>query len=979
MTKLVNRAKMTTASTGTGSPITLGSAVDGYQTFAAAGVADADVVRYTIEDGSAWEVGTGTYTATGTTLSRTLVESSTGSLLNLSGNAVVYVIAAAQDIQQPPAEGAFVDGDKTKLDAAVQPNDNVTLGTVEANAPSGNPAMKGYFGLKATTATQTISSMTLSTLGMGDATGGTLSNGDWVLLITSYNFYQKTYTPAVAINGTVQTVTSLNSAPVLDYFDTELRIEKFQVSGTPTSIEFGVDNAGTLEAPAAGTNSADESAIGIMIVFADEPSIANITDTALANGATMTGETLSSTTGAWTFSVLGGYSSSTASYTNPTATNTYDDGNSTSFPQKFYVAFGYEESITTQDITGQSSLNGLIRTTFTWTQAGAGSGAAVTANGDISVTGTVDGRDIAADGAKLDGIEAGATADQTAAEIKTAYESNANTNAFTDAEQTKLAGIEAGADVTDAGNVNPLVDAHLNTSSATTGQYLGWNGADYAWSTVSGYTDADVDTHLNTGTATTGEVLSWTGTDYDWVAVSGGATDINGLSDGYSDGSSVGLGSGALSNDDGTTNQAVALGVNALTSIANGLGNVAIGSNALTASTSGTNAVVIGRAAFDGATAHAGMNIAIGYSAVGTTTSVTGDENVAVGPFAGSNLTSSTRSTILGPRSGGNITSGSQSIAIGMQALSGGVSGLSGTDNIGIGYQTGYDLTTGTYNFLGGYRAGSNLTTGSGNVAIGRDALYFSATTVTDNVSIGTYAGGGSTSIYGVNIGGDAGYWSQGAYNIGIGYQALRGDPTSKLTGARNVGIGDSVGIDLTTGANNFLGGYQAGTNLTTGSDNVAIGKGANDIGTTNSNTIVIGNGADPSSATVSNEITLGNSSITTLRCQVTTITSLSDARDKTDVQPLNAGLDFVNALEPVSFTWNMRDGGKVGEADTGFIAQDLQKAQADTGVSIPGLVYDVNPDKLEAGYGKLVPVLVQAIKDLSAKVDELEARLEGK
>jgi hypothetical protein len=65
--------------------------------------------------------------------------------------------------------------------------------------------------------------------------------------------------------------------------------------------------------------------------------------------------------------------------------------------------------------------------------------------GNIAVSGTVDGRDVSADGAKLDGIEAGATADQTAAEIKTAYESNANTNAFTDAEQTKLAGIEAGA------------------------------------------------------------------------------------------------------------------------------------------------------------------------------------------------------------------------------------------------------------------------------------------------------------------------------------------------------------------------------------------------------------------------------------------------------------------------------------------------------------------------------------------------------
>jgi hypothetical protein len=97
MPKLVNRAKMTTATTGTGA-ITLGSASSGYQTFAAAGVANGDVVRYVIEDGTAWEIGTGTYTSAGTTLSRTLAESSTGSLLNLSGSATVFVGAVAADV-----------------------------------------------------------------------------------------------------------------------------------------------------------------------------------------------------------------------------------------------------------------------------------------------------------------------------------------------------------------------------------------------------------------------------------------------------------------------------------------------------------------------------------------------------------------------------------------------------------------------------------------------------------------------------------------------------------------------------------------------------------------------------------------------------------------------------------------------------------------------------------------------------------------
>ena len=89
---------------------------------------------------------------------------------------------------------------------------------------------------------------------------------------------------------------------------------------------------------------------------------------------------------------------------------------------------------------------------------------------NITVGGTVDGRDVATDGTKLDNIELSATADQTGAEIKVAYESEANTNAFTDALLSKLNAIEALADVTDVTNVTAagaLMDSEVDVDIKT--------------------------------------------------------------------------------------------------------------------------------------------------------------------------------------------------------------------------------------------------------------------------------------------------------------------------------------------------------------------------------------------------------------------------------------------------------------------------------------------------------------------------------
>jgi len=224
-----------------------------------------------------------------------------------------------------------------------------------------------------------------------------------------------------------------------------------------------------------------------------------------------------------------------------------------------------------------------------------------------------------------------------------------------------------------------------------------------------------------------------------------------------------------------------------------------------------------------------------------------------------------------------------------------------------------------------------------------------------------------------------------GLSNTAVGHQALESNLASS-----NTAIGASSLLLNTTGASNTaVGGGSMAANLI-GNSNAAFGADALLVATNDGNTAVgaialstlttgvnntgVGFNAQPSTATVSNTITLGNSSIATLRCQVTVITALSDARDKKDIVDIPAGLAFVQSLRPVAFMWNMRDGGKIDVPEFGFIAQELQTAQETTGITIPNLVSIENPDRLEASQGTLLPVLVKAIQELKAELDALKA-----
>mgnify|MGYP006451465783 FL=1 len=116
------------------------------------------------------------------------------------------------------------------------------------------------------------------------------------------------------------------------------------------------------------------------------------------------------------------------------------------------------------------------------------------------------------------------------------------------------------------------------------------------------------------------------------------------------------------------------------------------------------------------------------------------------------------------------------------------------------------------------------------------------------------------------------------------------------------------------------------------------------------------------------------------LRCGATTIASLSDRRDKTDIIESEYGLNFVEKLKPVQFTWKRREleeGDKNnphnGKKRLGFIAQDFQDAMPDGENDILDLVNEANPQRIEAKYGNLIPILVKSIQELQEKVHSLE------
>ena len=301
------------------------------------------------------------------------------------------------------------------------------------------------------------------------------------------------------------------------------------------------------------------------------------------------------------------------------------------------------------------------------------------------------------------------------------------------------------------------------------------------------------------------------------------------------------------------------------------------------------------------------------------------DNNVAIGERCMMDITGGDRNVALGANTMKEITMGSYNVGIGEEACGGNsAAAFTGQDNVGIGRGALDSVTTGDDNIALGLAALDKCTTGSYNIALGKNCLKDT-----------------TTGEYNIAMGEGSQRYASGSNNISMGYRTAH-----NISGSNNVLIGASI--------------------LTSSSDSLS-----------GSNNTLIGKSASPSSASVSNEMTLGHSGLNTLRCNQTSITSLSDGRDKINVAELGEGLDFVSRLKPVKFEWKTRDGNiKDGTCEAGFIAQDLQQLQKDTDTDYLKLVMDSNPDRLEASYGKLVPILVRAIQELKSEVEQLKANV---
>jgi trimeric autotransporter adhesin len=295
-------------------------------------------------------------------------------------------------------------------------------------------------------------------------------------------------------------------------------------------------------------------------------------------------------------------------------------------------------------------------------------------------------------------------------------------------------------------------------------------------------------------------------------------------------------------------------------------------------------------------------------------------------------------------------------------------SAVSSSQNTSVGYRTLYSNTTGINLVAIGHQALEGSVNGSNTVAIGY-LSQFNATGSDRNTSVGAQSLLNVTSGKGI---------------VAIGNNAVLGT----TTGGGNVGVGEHALYFNTTGANNTGLGNYAGMGI---------------FNTNLMNSTAIGNSA---SVTASNQVRIGDNIVSSIGGQVGW-TTLSDARFKTNVKSNVPGLDFINKLNPVTYTINLNEldnfvyddkrkelssfqeyinnpeykkskSEKEKTIYTGFIAQEVEKAAKETGFNFSGVDAPKNQnDYYGLRYAEFTVPLVKAVQELSQQNSDLKAAIE--
>ena len=409
-----------------------------------------------------------------------------------------------------------------------------------------------------------------------------------------------------------------------------------------------------------------------------------------------------------------------------------------------------------------------------------------------------------------------------------------------------------------------------------------------------------------------------------------------------------------------SVNATGALGLSSAADLVGSQGNIAIG-----------DASILDAIEEDGV-----LNTIIAQRGSGNWALASAANNILIGFGAGLDMTNAQRNIAIGTYALDDATSTQNSVAIGTNS-----GRKSGNDCVYIGHNTG-DAATGADNTVIGKGAFSATCSGTNNVAIGKDAM--SAFTGSDSIAIGKEALDASSSIY----------------STAVGYQCLTGLASGALE-------------------SNTAFGYRAGMGLDSGQQCLFLGSEADTTDVDANNQIAIGHGAVTDSP---NQVRLGNTSIADIDGQVA-LTATSDARVKTNVQDLNLGLDFINALRPVSFSrvhpadWPEEirddrykkgrtqtrdildeDGNVTGTEEVtvstatfdvetgqpikdtfdsttrsdGLIAQEVRAVCDSLGVQFNG-INENSQGKLGLQYSLLVAPLIKAVQELTERVKELE------